>query len=162
MNRTELYSENALSALHKRNKTRRIALTAFALAALAVCVFLCFRVNTENAGRLELAVIAISTVCGWIYIYFRAFSLGAGKREEQHARNMLAGTPEAYEGTLTISDTAVRVPGSIRVYHASLAGEDGEKALLLNAEKRDLLPKKPQFLRVYAVNSYIAAYEDKA
>ena len=159
MNKHELYSPAILAGLEKKNIRRRIFLLSFILASLAVCIFLCTRVNTANEGRMELTVMAVSTVCGWIALYFGAFSVRAGKKEEAHTRRVLSAGQETLRGVVTVSERLVRIPGSITIYPAVLES-DGEKTqLYLCASKRGLFPDSAHTRTVYTVDRFIVGYE---
>ncbi len=54
-----------ISIMQGKNKRYTIAAIAVNAAALAVCVFLCTRVRTGNAARLELWVIGIALAALW-------------------------------------------------------------------------------------------------
>ena len=147
MKKQEFYSAEILSALKKKNTIRRVFLYVFILMALAVCIFLCTRVNTENEKHMELTVMAVSTVCGWIALYFGTFSLRTGKKEE------------ALSGIVTVSDRLIRIPGSITICPVTL-NQDGEiRHLNLCASKRKAFPDTTEKLIVYTVDSFIVGYE---
>ncbi len=159
MKKQEFYSAEILSALKKKNTIRRIFLYVFILMALAVCIFLCTRVNTENEKHMELTVMAVSTVCGWIALYFGTFSLRTGKKEEAHTERILSAPQESLSGIVTVSDRLIRIPGSITICPVTL-NQDGEiRHLNLCASKRKAFPDTTEKLIVYTVDSFIVGYE---
>ena len=157
---TELYSAADLAALERKNRRRGVCLLTFVILALAACVTLCALTNMRNAQRMELAVITVSTVCGWAAIYCGSFVYGAGKKEAAHARRMLEGERSAYTGEVTVSDRPVRIRGSICVYPVTCRSGAEAHRLHLNTARAADLPGNTRFLTVYAVNHYIVAYEE--
>ena len=154
----ELFSSDLLERRKRENRIWERGLIIFAVAALAVCIILCAVTNTANSGVTGPAVIAVSIVCGWIFIYFWIFRVQAEKRLCRHAETMLTGQREATEGVCERTDELVRIKGSITIRKLRLTGESGARRVSAEREAADRIPCGVK-IRLYTVNNYACAYE---
>lgn len=154
----ELYSEADMQRLRRRVKGWRIALCSIGLAALAVCIVLAALTRTANAVKMELAVIIISTVAGWLIIYFGIFAVAAGRHELDHADMLGKEERTKIAGTFAVTDQRIVIKRSITARRVEVQG-DGETHRLLVCESRAGVLEKAEVLALYTVHGYVAAYE---
>ena len=154
----ELYSDAELARLERRIKRWRIALWVLAAAALAACVGMTALTDTGNAARMETAVIAVSTLAGWIFIYGRNFVVAAGRRELSHALMLREEERQRVEGTVTVTGERVVIRRSITARRVEVT-EDGKTTRLLVCESRAGKLAAAGAVALYTAHSYAAAYE---
>ena len=154
----ELYGEQELQRLRRRVKGWRAALCSLALAALAACVIMAALTRTANAARMELAVIIVSTVAGWLVIYFGIFAAAAGQHELSHAEMLGKEERTRIVGTPTVTEQRVVIRHSITARRVEVQG-DGEVHRLLVCESRAKELAEAGAAVVYAAHGYVAAYE---
>ena len=111
----ELYDDREIARLSRRIRSWTAAIGVLAAAALAVCVTLAALTNTANAGRMELAAIAVSTLAGWVIIYCSLFVVTEGRRELGHARMLREEERERVEGQIAVTKERLIIRKSIRV-----------------------------------------------
>ena len=154
----ELYDDTAMTRLERRIRRWRGSLWVLAAGALAVCVWLIVHTGTANAARMELTVIGISTVTGWVVIYGGIFGVTAARRELAHAKMLRREERQAVSGTVTVTKERVVIRNSITARRVEVDA-DGQTRRLLVCETRagDLAAAGAAAL--YAAHSYVAAYE---
>ena len=151
-----LYTEDEKEALEQRARRFRKGMIAAAAGSFALCAALCFFVNTANAGALQIAVIALSTLAGWAVILLGALGYAPARAESTHMAGLL-GNPEreTFTGRLVINTAADHLPRSIWIRRAKLTdGEGREHRLSVLARKRDELPGNGQTVTVETARKY--------
>ena len=154
----ELYDDAAMARLERRIKLWRRALWALAAGALAVCVGLIVRTGTANAARMELAVICVSTLTGWVVIYGGIFVVTAARRELAHAGMLRREAREAVSGVVTVTKERVAIRNSITARRVEV-DTDGQPRRLLVCENRAVALAAAGAATLYAAHGYVAAYE---
>ena len=154
----ELYDNAAMARLERRIRRWRGLLWALCAGALGLCVWMIARTGTVNAARMELAVVCISTVTGWIAIYGGIFVVAASRRELAHAHMLRREARETVRGGVTVTDERVAIRQSITARRVEVTA-DGQTRRLLVCETRagDLAAAGASAL--YAAHGYVAAYE---
>lgn len=154
----ELYSETDMARLRRR--IRRWQMTVWILAAcgLAVCLRLIALTGTENAAQMEGAVIAVSTVAGWIVIYCSVFMVTARRRELSHANMLHNEDRQTVRGSVTVTNEKVSITRSITARRVEVSG-DGETRRLLVCENRADILASADTTVLYTAHGYVAAYE---
>lgn len=143
----------------QRRKRRSLGLAMGLLAAAtAVCILLCTHLTTANTQRLLLADITLFTLAGWIAMLVLYFTYAPAKAQANHMASMLQEEPSVLEGMLQLQEACFRIPKSITVRKASLETQEGTLSLSVCASLAWQLPQGKR-LRVWAVRSYIIAYE---
>ena len=157
----DLYTAEEAAAIREKARRYAIAMAVAAGIALAACVCLCFFVTTANAGALQTAAIAVSTLAGWAVIILWAAWYVPAKADSSHMEGILACTEsEEYAGCLRIEIGVWHIPKSIWIRKVTLTGTDGEKhALSILASKAGCLPEDGTGVRVRTVRKYITAWE---
>lgn len=155
---TELYSDGDIARMARRIRRWSLALWALALGALAVCITMTALTGTGNAARMELAVIAVSTVAGWIVIYGSHCVVKAGRRELGHAEMLRETERQRVEGALTVTPERIAIRNSIRVRRVEVCGERGTRRLLVCESRAQALADSGASV-LYIANGYVAAYE---
>ena len=154
----ELYDDAAITRLERLIRRWSGALWALAAGALAVCVGLIARTGTANAARMELAVIGVSTLTGWIVIYCCIFVVTAARRELAHARMLRREERETVRGAVTVTGERVVIRNSIAARRVEVSA-DGQIRRLLVCESRTDALAAADTATLYAAHSYVAAYE---
>lgn len=155
----ELYSDADMERMKERIKCWTVALCVLGAAALGVCVTLAALTNTLNAMRMELSAVAVSTVAGWIVIYFAVFKVAAGRREFRHADMLRSEERERVEGAVTVTPERFRIRKSVPVRRVEVRSADGEVRRLLVCETRAGALERAKTAAVYTAHGYAAAYE---
>ena len=154
----ELYSETDLARLNQKIKRWRTALWILAVCALAVILRLISLTGTGNAAQMEHAVIAVSTVAGWIVIYCSIYVVTAGQRELSHANMLRSEERKTVQGIVKVTDEKVAITRSITARRVEVQ-DNGEPHLLLVSESRaDALADVGEAV-LYTAHGYVAAYE---
>lgn len=161
MKTIELYKPEDLSRLTKKRKIRRVLLLTLTAIALGVCVLLCAQVTTRNAARMQLAVILVSTLSGWVLIALRHKLLVVARREAEHASHMLAGPREKRTGTLCLTEDTVQIPGSVRIRRLTLQEGKESRRISVNATKLKALGALPRQVTLWTVHDYVVALEEE-
>ena len=156
----ELYDGAAMARLERRIKRWRGALLALAAGALAVCLWLIARTGTANAARMELAVVAVSTVAGWVVIYGGIFVVTASRRELAHANMLHQEARETVRGSVTVTNERVVIRQSITARWVEVSA-DGKVRRLLVCESRAAALAEAGAAALYTAHNYVAAYEVK-
>lgn len=154
----ELYDDAAMARLERRIRRWRGALWMLAAGALAVCVGLIARTGTANAARMELAVISVSTLTGWIVIYGGIFIVTAARRELAHANMLRREERETARGAVTVTDERVVIRNSITARWVEVSADGKIRRLLVCETRADDLAAAGA-AALYAAHSYVAAYE---
>ena len=154
----ELYDDASMTRLERRIRRWRVLLWALCAVALGACLWMIARTGTANAARMELAVIGVSTLAGWIVIYGRIFVVTAARRELAHANMLRREARETVRGAVAVTDERVVIRQSIAARWVEVSA-DGRTRRLLVCESRagDLAAAGASAL--YAAHSYVAAYE---
>lgn len=159
MNTKAFYSrELADHMTHKAHMLQRI-LWALAGMGLGVCITLCCLVNTANAAAMQMAVIAVSVLVGWIVILLYALVFKPTHAEAEHMNGILKDAQEEHEGWLTVTPNWISIPKSITVRNIRFE-EDGN-TLTLNVNERLVpqLPVRKSHVRIQTVRKYITGIE---
>ena len=154
----ELYDDAAITGLERRIRRWRGALLALCAGALAACVGMIARTGTANAARMELAVIAVSTLAGWIVIYGGTFVVAAARRELAHANMLHREARETVRGAVSVTDERVTIRQSITARRVEVSA-DGQIRRLLVCETRAAVLAAAGAAALYAAHGYVAAYE---
>lgn len=160
MDTIELYRSEDLLRLTKKRKTWRVALLTLTALALGACVLLCCLVNTRNAARMELAVIIISILSGWVLITLRYEMLVLVRREAEHTAHILAGPRETRTGVLSLTPDTVRIPGSVRVRRLTLQEGTDVRLLSVDVNRLGALGELPRRVTVSTVHNFVVALEE--
>lgn len=152
------YTKDYADSLQKTSrKYVGISLTA-ALSALAVCIILCFFVTTRSAKALFYTVSVLSIGVGWIFILYLWPKCRACRAEYTHCENILKKTEVEYHtGRISVSPSAIHIPGSIRVKDVRL--QNGQEELRLHVNAAFSLPPEGSAVRLTCVGKYVTAYE---
>lgn len=154
----ELYGDADLARFRRQIRQRCIAYAVLAILALTACIVMVALTRTGNAARMELSAIAVSTLAGWIILYGCIFTVTALRRELAHATMLRTGERQAVHGTVTVTDERVVIRRSITARRVEVRDED-ETHRLLVCESRAAALAACGEATVYAVHSYVAAYE---
>lgn len=154
----ELYSETDLARLKQRIKRWQTALWILAACALVVNLRLIALTGTGNAAQMEHAVIAISTVAGWIVIYCSIFIITAGRRELSHANMLHNEEWQAVQGTVKVTDERVAITRSITARRVEVYNNSEPHLLLVSESRADALASVGEAV-LYTAHGYVAAYE---
>lgn len=154
----ELYSDADLAQMRQRIKRRRAAHLLVAAVALAACLTMIALTSTENAARMELAVIAVSTLAGWIVIYGSVFVVMAARRELRHATMLREEERQAVSGAVTVTDERVVIRRSIAARRVEVRDGEGTHRMLV-CEMRAAEIAALGEATLYTVHGYVAAYE---
>ncbi len=158
----ELYDRRALERLEKKKKRAGRAAVILAAATLAACVLLCCLNSPANTGRIEKATIAVSVLGGWTVIYLVNHPVRERRYELVHAKMLLEGERDAVEGVLEVSRERMRIRGSIRFYPLTLTdGEKKHRSKVIASRAPALRAEEGKRLRLYTVNGYAAAWEER-
>lgn len=155
----ELYSLKECERSGIRAARWRRAAAGGLIAALAVCVVLCLKVNTLNARASYIAAVAVSTLGGWAAMLIWALGYRPGRAEHIHMKGMLEGAREGFSGTLGCPGDTTLIPGSISVRRVPLLSEEGSVSLLIYAPFAKELPSSGARVRVETVSRYIVSWE---
>ena len=157
----ELYSRQDIKRLEQASKRAGLAAALIAAATLIACVILCCLTDTDNAAAMEKAAVAVSVAGGWIVIYLRNWPVKELRAECGHAQMLLEGERETLEGVLTLSKQRMRIRGSIRFYPLTLTdGNETRRSKVIASRAEALRAMEGKRLRLYAVNGYVAAWEE--
>lgn len=154
----ELYGKAELNRLRRKVRGWVIALCSLAAATLAGCIVMAALTNTANAARMELAVVILNILVGWIVIYCGTFAAAAGKHELEHAEMLGKEERTRIAGPLTVTDRRIVIRRSITARQVEVQ-EDGQVHRLLVCESKAKVLEKAGAVALYAANGYVAAYE---
>lgn len=154
----ELYSDAEVSKLRRRLRRWSAALCVIAAAGLAACVILLALTRTANARQMEPAVIAVSTLAGWVAIYIGAFVVRVRRRELNHAAMLRGGERTRLCGTASVTEERVAIYRSITARRVELCS-GGETHRLLVSETRAGELAAAGAMALYTVHGFVAAYE---
>ncbi len=155
----ELYSSEELHKMEQTNRHWIIGLSMFSAAALAVCISFALRTRTLNAMQMELSAVAVSTVAGWIVLYFALFRVRTGRREIQHAVMLQDEVRDRYEGTVSLQKEQFLIRKSVPVQRVEVQDENGEIVRLLICSNKSNTLAQAHPTAVYVTHGYVAAYE---
>lgn len=157
----ELYKSSDPAEQRARLRLWIGAAAAIAAATLLACIVLCTRVRTENAQRLLLWCIALSTLGGWIVLSLRIFAIDEWRSAIRHTEAMLSGPREVTEGAFTLTTERVRIKNGVSMVRVQVDGAPHVQSLQLYDKKRKQFETaKP--VRVTTVYGFIVAYEEAA
>ena len=156
---TELYHPEEEKRLSRLAACSLAAAVGILAGALILCVGLCFRVNTGNAGWMLRKAVVCSTLGGWIAMALYFWVYRPSRAESRHMAGILAGEKQEYRGYLTVDSAERQLPCSISVRRAALENGGETVHLILDARLARRLPPSGAFVRVAAVRKYITAYE---
>ena len=154
----ELYDDAAVARLERRIKRWRVLLWLLCAGALAICVGMIVRTGTANAAQMELAVICVSTVTGWIVIYGSIFGVTAARRELAHADMLRREERQAVRGGITVTKERVAIRKSITARRVEVNTDGQTRRLLVCETRADALAAAGAAV-LYTAHSYVAAYE---
>ena len=154
-----LYSQALLDAWKKRAGKCLVCVAALLLAGLILCVFLCTRVRTGNAGIMLAAVIGISTVAGWLAMLALTFGYVPARAQCGHIVGILQSDTEEFVGEMRVRTEKIHIPKSVDIYSVMLLCDGESKTFYVNAALRDSLPIQPAQVRVLAARKFIMACE---
>lgn len=154
----ELFSDEDRSLMRQQIKRWRTALWILTVAALASCIVMAALTGTANASQMEFAVVAVSTVVGWIVIYGSIFIVSSKKHELSHAEMLKKEGRKRIDGEFTVTDEKVVIKHSITARKIEVIC-DGETKRLLVCESRADALKAADATTLYTANGYVAAYE---
>ena len=156
----ELYGEADIQRLRRKVKGRFIALGALAAAALAACVVMAALTGTANADRMELAVVIVNILTGWIVIYLGIFAAMAGRHELKHAEMLAKEERTRIVGTPVVTDERIVIRKSIAARRVEVHAEGKTHRLLVCESRAKVLEKAGAAVAaLYTANGYVAAYE---
>lgn len=156
---TEFYSQEALARMRRQVRRTGTLALSLTLAATAVCVFLCTRVTTGNALRLQWTVIGLFTLTGWTALLLTNLVIRPCRAEADHMAGILREEPEEHSGILHSLPGAFRIPKSITVRSLTLQEEGATLELRLDARFLKQIPPDGSRVRVRTVRKYIVAME---
>ncbi len=156
-----LYEPNEIARQRTRLRLWIGAAAAIAAATLLACIVLCTRVRTENAQRLLLWCVALSTLGGWIVLSLRIFAIDECRNAIRHAEAMLSGPREIVEGTFALTTERVRIKNGVSMVRVSVCGAPQVQSLQLYDKKRKRF-ESANPVRVTTVYGFIVAYEEAA
>lgn len=154
----ELYGDDDLARLRQQIQRARVIYGAMAVAGLAACLTMIALTGTGNAARMELAVIAVSTVVGWLVIYGLLFVIGTRRKELRHASMLREGERQEARGAVTVTEERVTIRKSVTVRKVEVRGDQGTRQLRVCESRAEAL-MSADIVAVYAVHGYVAAYE---
>ena len=154
-----LYSPEGVQRLRERSRTARALALLTAGLTLAACIALCFVLRTENAGRRQVLVIALSTLGSFTALCLAAEGALPARREADHEAGVLQEAPEERTGTVDRIAPAFRIPKSIAFHAVTLDTAEGQISLKLNARYRKGFPEAGQRIRAEVRRDYVTAWE---
>ena len=156
---TEFYSKSAAERQSRRARQSRLAAYAAACVALAACVAMCFFVNTENAGRLLIAVITVSVLGGWAVILLTGLVSRPARAQASHAEGILGGTETVHEGVLTGIGEPFHIPKSIDTVKVRVNENGADTVYDLNTVFLPEMPAPGTRIRFRKTRRFITAAE---
>lgn len=156
---TALYTPKEAERWKKRAKRSRAAQGCLLAAGLAACVCLCARVNTLNAHRMLLTVIAVSTLSGWAAILVRRLVWAPARAEAAHTAGLESEQKEVYRGVLSAPGDVFFIPRGIAARRVRLEGGEETPILSVDARRLGLLPPAGTPVRVETARKFIVAWE---
>lgn len=155
---TELYGDADLTRLQQKIRRQSTVHILLAAAALAACLWMIARTGTANAARMEVAVILVSTVAGWVVLYGQLQVVAPCRRELRHARMLRGEERQAVTGAVTVTGEQVTIRRSITARRVEVRGEKENHRLLVCAARAASL-EALRTATLYTVHGYVAAYE---
>lgn len=154
-----MYAAGDAEKWKKRAGRVRAAAWGCLLAGTAACVFLCTKVNTGNAHRLLITVIAVFALAGWAAILLRRLFYAPARAEAAHVSNLLTGEKEEYEGIVSGWDREFTIPRGIAVRRLILRQGEEPMALHVDARRAHLLPPPGTKVRLEARRKFVTGWE---
>ena len=154
----ELYDDTAIARLERRIRRWRTALWALCAGALGLCLGMIARTGTANAARMELAVIGVSTLTGWIVIYGGIFGVTAARRELAHANMLRREERQVVSGGITVTKEQVVIRSSITARRVEVTTDGQIRRLLVCGTRADALAAAGASA-LHTAHGYVAAYE---
>ena len=158
---TPLYAPGEAERWKKRAGRSRAAAWCCVAAGTAVCAALCTRVNTGNAHRMLITVIAVFTLAGWAGILLRRLAYAPARAEAGHTANLLSGAGEAkkYEGIILAWGDAFTIPRSVTVRRLTLQSGEEQTVLHVDARRAGRLPAVGARVGLETCRKFVTAYE---
>lgn len=154
----ELYDDAELTRLRQKIRRWCVIHALLAAAALAACLGMIARTGTANAARMEMAVIMVSTVAGWIVLYGQLLIVTPCRRELRHAEMLRGEERETVSGTLKVTDERVTIRRSITARRVEVRGDQDTRRVLV-CETRASALAAVGAATLHTVHGYVAAYE---
>lgn len=154
----ELFCDDDMARLARQIKRWRTALAIVAAAGLAACVTMAAVTRTGNASQMELAVIAVSTVTGWLVLYGAIFVVAVRRREMAHGAMLRGEERERTAGTVTVTDERFTIRKSVAVRRVEVRDGDQTHRFLV-CDSRAAALATAGASAVYTAHGYVAAYE---
>ena len=154
-----LYTEEMTEKRRTRAKRNARIAAGLLLGGLAACVFLCTRVHTGNAARLQWLTVAVSTVTGWAALLTCHLSVIPERAAYRHEEGILKGEPAEISGVLYREPGTFTLPKSITIQKLRMETEEGPVTLSVQADKAKLLPPDGTRVKAVTVRKYITAFE---
>lgn len=155
----KLYSKQAAASWKKKAGLWRGGMCGLMFGMLAVNIFLCTRVNSQNGQQLLFCMIALSVLAGWAAILVYAYAYRPAKARKVHMEGILQGDGEIFSGVLRRTGDVFTIPGSVTVRKITLE-ENGEiKRFQADTALLRHLPKDGTAVKTEVVRKFITGYE---
>ena len=158
---TELYSEQELPLLKRRERIFTAAAIASLAVSVAVCAVICALAERAHDPVLLPIVIAVSILGGWTAITLWRFPALGYRHAYKHAKAMLEpesdSDTETVEGSFEITKDRLFIIGGVAMVRVNVGGNDSVRSLQIWDKKKKLLD--PRASRVRVVHGFITAYE---
>ena len=156
----EHYRPETVLRLKEENKRTLTRLLVWLGLTLCACAALCFGLTPLNSTRRLVTTVAVSSVGGWVALYVLRYGLLRRRHERRHVEWILEQPKEHLEGTVRMTDSVLRLRGSIPVRTVLLEGEDGAKRLkLFDGLSPALRELEGQRVRLDLAGTYITGAE---
>ena len=153
-------SDGERSALKNRERRLTAAFRFLVASALAVFVFICFRIRTENAGTMHVVLMVFTAVSGWACILLYLTGIRETRTQLGHVNMLRDGEQRILEGQVALTRESVQIPKSIRIRKVLLdTGGDEPERLNLNEKWISRMPADGSQVRLAVSHSYIAGAE---
>ena len=151
-------TDEDLDALGRKLRRLNVFHILLAAGALALCLILIALTHTANAARMEILVIAVSTLAGWVVLYGQLLTALPCRRELRHARMLRSEEREKVRGVVSVTEERVVIRGSITARRVEIrAGDEVHRALVCESRAGALAGLGEAVL--YTAHNYAAAYE---
>lgn len=152
-------NEEAVQHSKARVRRNKRILCALTVAMLVSFVVLCLLTRTGNARAMLYLAMAETVLCGWGIIAFWLFSAEPSQAEEQHLAGLAQLEPETREGRLFMTESAFRIPRSVRIRKVRLETENESLSLNLNERLAHRMPPDGSRVRVETARKFITGVE---
>lgn len=155
---TELYTDEDLDSLRCKIRRLNVFHGLLAAGALALCLVLIALTRTANAARMEILVIAVSTLAGWVVLYGQLLIALPCRRELRHALMLRSEEREKICGVVSVTEERIVIRGSITARRVEIrSGDEVRRALVCESRAGALAGLGEAVL--YTAHNYAAAYE---